>query len=212
MFEPYELEFNTLVEPELASVTNFTKNKVINKIAIFYGDTEYIVHSRWGRRTLEMCSTNSLISFRILVDDNKIHNSNTIITETETISDYSCIYLKDTPCFDYQKIIYNIYGEEIIFPAYRAKSISVQKGKSHLFEIIKLEDLVDSREEGANATYERLKQNIKKYVDNLKRKSEIIAIPFSNPSLTIYDNLDSIFSFLEEKSIELPIERKRVKN
>lgn len=212
-FAPYELEFNTIAEQELDFTNEVPKKRKRNKLQMFYGNTKYIISFLEEENVLEMRVSNLLEGFRMIVNEKRVYNSNTAISENEIVSNFSCLYLNDKPCFDYQKIIYNADGEEIIFPVYRAQPIAVKQGENHLFEIIELENLIleDSRQKKNTSRYELFKQSIKKYVNNLKMKSEIIAVPCARKDVDSYTNLDAIFIKLEEKTNELSRVRKRIK-
>lgn len=212
-FAPYELEFNTIAEQELDFTLSVPTKRKRNKLQVFYGNTKYIISSSREGNVLEMSAVGSHEGFRMIVNENKTYNSNTAISENGIVSNFSCLYLNDKPCFDYQKVIYNTDGEEIIFPVYRAQPIAVKQGENHLFEIIEFANLIleDSGQKKNASRYEMFKQSIKKYVNNLKKKSEIIAVPCACTDIDSYTNLDAIFIKLEEKTKELSRARKRIR-
>lgn len=212
VFESYEVELNTVAEHEYDFTTNVPKKRRCHKLQMYYGGVKYTIASKEEGKSLVMSANQNATGFRIAIDKNKIYNSNTTITEIETINNLSCLCLYDKPYFDYQKILYR-NSEEIIFPIYRAKPILVQQGEYQLFEILELENLyLEKRKMLENASiYEIWKQTLKEYITNLKTKSEICKIPCSKTDLDSYDNFDAIFKLLEEKTETISKVRKRIK-
>lgn len=213
-FAPYELEFNTIAEQELDFTTKPPTKRKRNKLQMIYGDSKYIINSSGEENILEMRAIGSLEGFRMIVNEKRVYNSNTTISKTETVNNSSCIYLSDKSCFDYQKIIYNVDGEEIVFPVYRAKPIAIKRGENHLFEIMEFENLIleDNKRKHATSMYEMFIQSIKKYVNNLKINSEMAEVPCACTDVDSYTNLDAIFIKLEEQTKELSRVRKRIKD
>lgn len=184
---------------------NFLENDTkIVEIEFCYMDALYKVEI--FKKSIEFHKNNSSIHFKINLG-NVCENSLFSITDENTTDEHQFVWIKDIPNFDYQKVIYNNDGEEIISPAYRARPTRIRTSYIEIFNIenfYKIPSRVDLRKTIGKQQY------LQNYLRELVTKKDVIHVSMFNGS-NLYSNLPEIFDELEKKSAIESYKRIRLK-
>ncbi len=208
------------IQKQTYRIDDFTNRNCFGKtfycLKIKVLDSIYMVSSNLDENTIEMKKESSQndfyddIFFKITYYENIFHNVIKYKMENEMRVEWQNIFTEKNIAYDYQKIIYNTQGEEIVYPALRLSPINTKIGRIEYFCIETLFDDMESKKELWHTIRDKMQTNSQPISTKLhdllsiliylrKKRQNVVSVPIHEDFQSDSEYWNAIFKILEER-------------